>query len=167
MEKKQILICCNRTMNIGGIEKVLTTLLKRFDTQRYHILLVIHDTNGPFYDELPKDAVDVFYTSSLPVEQYLKDDLKHLRFAKVLQGLWDRLLLRLDKDWYAKIKYTYRISRRGLVFPQHFDCAISYSCDYSDLSMVVEADADKRIAFVHGDATYHPRAARLNDKLVR
>lgn len=167
MDKKRILLCCNRTMNIGGIEKVLTTLLNKFDTEQYQILLVIHDAKGVFFAKLPRENIAYFFTSSIDAKTYLADDLKHFRLGKVVSGLWNRLMLRLDNDWYARIMYTYRICQRGLVFPGHFDCAISYSCDYSDLSMIVQADTDKRIAFVHGDATYHPRSARLNDKLIR
>lgn len=167
MNGKRILLCCNRSMNIGGIEKALTTLIKTLDTKNDQILLVIHDAKGAFSDELPKENIQLFCTNTVDAKQFLKDDLKHLRLGKLLCGLWNRLMLRLDPDWYARIMYSYRLHERGLKFPGHFDCAIAFSTDYSDLSMIVEADADKRVAFVHGDATYHSRSAKLNDRLIR
>ena len=167
MTGKRILICCNRTLNLGGIEKALTTFLRALNTKDNEILLVLHDKNGPLYSELPLDDINAFYLSDIQASEYLKQDIKKLRFIEVIKGIWNRLRLRSEKDWYARIMYTYRIIERGLRFPGHFDCAISFTTDYSDLSMVAAADADKRIAFVHGDATQGKRAARLNDHLVR
>lgn len=167
MTGKRILICCNRTLNLGGIEKALTTFLRALNTEANEVLLVLYGKNGALYPELPLDDIDVFYVSSIQPSKYLKQDVKNLRVAEVIKGLWNRLRLRVEKDWYARIMYTYRIIERGLRFPGHFDCAISFTTDYSDLSMVAAADADKRIAFVHGDATQGKRAARLNDRLVR
>lgn len=167
MKGKRILICCNRTLHLGGIEKSLTTFLRSFNTKDNDVTLVLHDSEGVLHSELPLEHIKVFYTNSINASDYLKDDIRHLRVAEVAKGIWNRLMLRLDDDWYARIMYTYRIIRRGLVFPGHFDCAISFTSDYSDLSMIASVDADKRISFVHGDATHGRRAARLNDHLVR
>ena len=76
-------------------------------------------------------------------------------------------MLRFSSNWYAKIMYNYNIRKRKLVFPGPFDCAISFSTDFSDLSMVVNANARLRIAFVHADATQNLRAAKLNNKLFK
>lgn len=166
MKGKRILLCCNRAMNIGGIEKALTTLLAEFNTTENEVVLVINSASGAFYEELPTENIQMFCTNTINPTQYLKDDIKHLRLGKVISGLWHRLMLRLDRGWYAQLMHTYHINKRGMIFPGHFDCAIAYSTDYADMAMVVNADADKRVAFVHGDATYYPRPAKLNDKLV-
>lgn len=165
MKGKRILICCNRTLNIGGIEKALTTFLRAFDTEENEVLLVLHDTKGSLHAELPLDHIQVFYVDSVDAKAMLKDDILHFRLMEIAKGLWNRFRLHIEKDWYARIMYTYRIIQRKLVFPGHFDCAISFTSDYSDLSMICRADADKRVAFVHGDATRGERAARLNDHL--
>lgn len=167
MKGKRILICCNRILNIGGIEKALTTFLKAFDTKNNDILLVLHDSKGPLHAELPLENIQVFYTNQICTSEYLKEDIKHFRLIAMLKGIWNRVMIRLDPFWYAKIMYTYRMIKRGLIFDGHFDCAISFTTDYSDLSMALSVDADKRICFVHGDATKNRRAARLNDRLVR
>lgn len=153
-------------MNIGGIEKSLTTLLSEFDKENNEILLVLHDSDGAFFKNLPEKNIQVFYTKNLIASQFLKDDIRHFRLIEVIKGLWNRLMLRIDKDWYAQIMYTYRIMKRGLVFPGHFDCAIAFSTDYSDMAMVLTSNADKKAAFIHGDATFHPYSAKLNDHLV-
>lgn len=167
MKGKRILICCNRTLNLGGIERALTTFLRAFDTENNEVILVLHDSKGVFHSELPLDDITVFYTDSLNTADYLKNDLKSLRIGEVAKGIWNRLMLRLDHDWYARIMYTYRIIQRGLIFPGYFDCAISFTSDYSDLSVVAAVDTKKRVSFIHGDATQGKRAARLNDHLVR
>jgi len=167
MKGKRILISCNRTLNLGGIEKALTTFLRAFNTDENEVFLVLHNSNGILQSELPLEKIKIFYTDSIDASQYFKDDLKHFRINEIIKGLWNRVMLRLDKYWYAQIMYTYHIIKRGLVFPGHFDCAISFTSDYSDLSIVLSVDADKRISFVHGDATQGIRAAKLNDKLER
>lgn len=167
MKGKRILICCNRTLSIGGIEKALTTFLRAFDAKNNKILLVLHDQAGPLYQELPLEDVEVFYTNTISPSQILKEDLKALRLLRVIRGIWYRIRLRLEPDWYARIMHTYKIIQPKLVFPGHFDCAISFTTDYSDLSMICSVDADKRICFIHGDATHGIQAARLNDHLVR
>lgn len=167
MNGKRILLCCNRTLSIGGIEKALTTFLRAFDTKNNEVLLVVYDQEGALHQDLLLEDVEVFYVSTISPAQILKDDLRALRVHRVIQGVWHRIRLRLEQDWYARIMHTYKIIRRQLVFPGHFDCVISFTTDYSDLAMVCSADADKRICFVHGDATRGKRAARLNDHLVR
>lgn len=167
MNGKRILLCCNRTLSIGGIEKALTTFLRALDTKNNEVLLVLHDQNGALHQDLPLEDMEVFYTNTISPSQILKDDLKSLRIHRVIQGLWYRIRLRLESDWYARIMHTYKIIQRQLIFPGHFDCAISFTTDYSDLAMICSVDADKRICFVHGDATRGKRAARLNDQLVR
>lgn len=167
MKGKRILICCNRTLNLGGIEKALTTFLRAFNTNENEVLLVLHNSDGVLHAELPLDKIKVFYTNTISSSELLKEDIRKLRLGEVVKGIWNRILLRKETDWYAQIMHTYRILERKLVFPGHFDCAISFTSDYSDLAMVVAADADKRVSFVHGDATQGPRAARLNDHLLR
>lgn len=167
MKGKRILICCNRTLNLGGIEKALTTFLRAFNTNENEVLLVLHNSDGVLHAELPLDKIKVFYTNTISSSALLKEDIRKLRLGEVVKGIWNRILLRKETDWYAQIMHAYRILERKLVFPGHFDCAISFTSDYSDLAMVVAADADKRVSFVHGDATQGPRAARLNDHLLR
>lgn len=167
MKGKRILICCNRTLNLGGIEKALTTFLHAFNTNENEVLLVLHNSDGVLHAELPLDKIKVFYTNTISSSALLKEDIRKLRLGEVVKGIWNRILLRKETDWYAQIMHAYRILERKLVFPGHFDCAISFTSDYSDLAMVVAADADKRVSFVHGDATQGPRAARLNDHLLR
>lgn len=167
MKGKRILICCNRTLSMGGIEKALTSFLRTLNTEDNEVLLVLHDTKGPLHQELDLAHVQVFYVSSISPSEIFKEDLKHLRLIQLMKGIYNRIRLRMESDWYGRIIYTYRILQRKLVFPGHFDCAISFSTDYSDLSMICAADADKRVCFVHGDTSKGTRATRRNDHLVR
>ena len=167
MNKKRILICCNRTLGIGGIEKSLTTFMKEFDTVNNDITLVLHDSNGELYRQLPTENIHMFFTDTVDSAKLLKDDIRYFRVVEIVKGIYNRVMLRLTKNWYARIMYTYRTIQRKLRFPGIFDCAISFTTDYSDLSMVVTANTNKRIAFVHADATQNPYIATLNDKLLQ
>jgi glycosyltransferase involved in cell wall biosynthesis len=165
MKNKRILISCNRTLAIGGIEKALANLLRTMNLEDNDVTLILADDKGPLQQLLPHDHLKIIYTSSIDAKALLMDDLRHFRLIKLIKGLWNRLLLRLDSYWYTQIYYQYRIIKRKLIFPHKFDCAISYTTDMSDLSIVAHVDAAKRICFVHSDATAGKRSARLNDCL--
>lgn len=167
MKDKRILLCCNRTLGIGGIEKALTTFVKVFDTENNDITLVLSDSNGELFQQLPTKNVHIVYTGSVNSVELLKDDIKHFRIIEIAKGIYNRIMLRLNQNWYAQIMYTYRIIQRKLQFQGPFDCAISFTTDYSDLSMALAANTDKRVAFVHADATQNPYIATLNDGLLR
>lgn len=167
MKDKRILLCCNRTLGIGGIEKALTTFVKVFDTENNDVTLVLSDSNGELFQQLPTKNVHIVYTGNINSVELLKDDIKHFRIVEIAKGIYNRIMLRLNQNWYARIMYTYRIIQRKLQFQGPFDCAISFTTDYLDLSMALAANADKRVAFVHADATQNPYIATLNDGLLR
>ena len=101
MTGKRILICCNRTLNLGGIEKALTTFLRALNTKDNEILLVLHDKNGPLYSELPLDDINAFYLSDIQASEYLKQDIKKIRFIEVIKGIKDTVdcnITFFDKD---------------------------------------------------------------------
>ena len=167
MTGKRILICCNRTMSLGGIEKALTTFVKAFDTENNDITLVLLDDSGDLFPQLCVDNLGIIYTRNIFNQNPIKEDIKALKIFEIVKGLWYRFRLRTNKGWYEDIMYTYKIFRRKLHIKGHFDTAISFTTDYSDLSMVLDSDADKRIAFVHADASQNPKIARYNDSLLR
>lgn len=167
MRDKRILLCCNRTLGIGGIEKALTTFVKVFDTENNMVTLVLSNSSGELFQQLPTENIQIVYTGDINSAAMLKDDIKHFRIAEIVKGVYNRVMLRLNHNWYARIMYTYRIIQRKLQFQGPFDCAISFTTDYSDLSMALTANTDKRVAFVHADATQNPYIATLNDGLLR
>lgn len=167
MTDKRILLCCNRTLGLGGIEKALTTFVKAFDTENNDVTLVLSDENGELFPQLPTENIHIFYTNSIDSVALLKDDLRHFRIFEILKGIYNRIILRLNQNWYARIMYTYRIIQRKLTFQGPFDCAISFTTDYSDLSMALAVNTNKRIAFVHADATRSKYIAMLNDSLLQ
>ena len=167
MPKKRILISCNRTLNLGGIEKSLTTFLKAFDTKRYDVTLVLNNKNGPLFEELNLSDIHTIFVNEFDTAQLIMNDIVHFRLIRLLKSLIYRLNLRITKDWYARIMYTYRIIEPTIDIPGHFDLAYSFTSDYSDLSIVLKVDASKRACMIHGDATRNPKHARMNDPLMR
>lgn len=167
MKGKRILLCCNRTLGIGGIEKSLTTFVKELDTENNRVTLVLSNSSGELFQQLPTENIQIVYTGNINTSEMLKDDIKHFRIAEIAKGAYNRIMLRLNHNWYARIMYTYRIIQRKLQFQEPFDCAISFTTDYSDLSMALAANTDKHVAFVHADATQNPYIATLNDHLLR
>jgi len=167
MEKKRVLISCNRTLGMGGIEKSITTFVNAFDTDRYDVTLVLNNRNGERNSELNLDNIRVVYVNDFDSSRLLKDDIRKFRILPVIRSFYYRMMLRITSDWYAKIMYTYKIIERAIVIPGRFDLAYSFTTDYSDLSIVLKADAGKRACMIHGDAGLNPNHAKMNDHLVR
>ncbi len=166
MTKKNILISCNRIIGIGGIEKSLVTFLNAFNKEHYNIILVVSSSDGEFFSLIDTSKIELYYTKNINPTSVLKDDLSAFSISNVIKGLYCRLALRFNKHWYAQIMYMYRAVSHKIRFDQYFDCAISFTTDYSDLGIISSVNTNKRVAFVHGDASLDKYVAKLNDKLL-
>lgn len=166
MKGKKILISCNRILSLGGIEKALTTFIKAFDTENNDVTLVLHNKEGELFKELDLTNVKTIFIEDFDTSSLLTNDIKHFRLFRILKSLYYRFMLRATNDWYARIMYTYKIIAPAITIPGHYDIAMSFTSDYSDLSIVSNVDADKRACMVHGDASINKKHAKLNDPLV-
>lgn len=166
MKNKKILISCNRTLNTGGIEKSLTTFIKLFNTKENEVTLILFDKEGSMFSELELENVTVIYTKDLMHDNPIFNDIKKLKLLELIKGLYYRIMIRIKRNWYENIMYTYKIYQNQLMIEGEFDCAISFTTDYSDLAIVDKVNSKKKIAFVHADASRNPKIARLNNKLL-
>lgn len=166
MEKKKILISCNRTLNLGGIERALIKFLKAIDRDSYNVTLVLHDNKGVLYSDIDLTGIEVYFTDKCNARLQLQDDVKHIRVLALARSFYYRAMLRVDKDWYANIMYSYKIIQKQINIPGQFDLALSFTTDYSDLSIITKADAKKKACMVHGDPRLSRKHAKLNDHLL-
>ena len=82
------------SMDIGGIEKALISLLKRIDYKKYEVTLILEKKSGVFLDELPKNV---------KVLEYKTNGSANVLFRKIVNRI------KLIK-WRFKLKNKYDFS---------------------------------------------------------
>jgi glycosyltransferase involved in cell wall biosynthesis len=155
--KKKVLII-NFNMEIGGVERALSTLLENIDYDKLSISLHLHSHAGPLMplinsnvNLLEEDAV--CNTFNLPIKQLIKDRhftlaLKRL-FAKVAAswfkfryGSTESGAYQLQKIWDYCVNNTEKLK-------EDFDVAISYHWPHHYTAF--KTTAKKKIAWIHTD----------------
>ena len=166
-DMRKILIVCNRTLNLGGIETSLIQLVKALASNSQNVItLLIADTKGVLTDRLPSN-IELIVNPYERASYEFHDDLKKLKIPKIIYGIFHRVKLRLTKLFYGKIKEWYKIAAPYFEVKGSYDLAIAYSTDYSDLAIVIEkVAAKKKIAFLHSDPTVNMKVAKINDRLL-
>ena len=115
--KKKIAIVFNR-MIVGGAEKALLNFIRALDTERFDITLFTLNNTGAYFDELPKD-ITIRFTACDNTQEQFWDDVRHIRIAKVVNGIYCRIMIRLCRDEYKKFSYTLRSYPK---LEGYFDC---------------------------------------------
>ena len=154
--KKQLLFI-HPTMQFGGAEKSLQTLLSLLDYEKYDVDLLLFRRDGSLLEllpeqvrliELPQDA----QTFSMPIaascktflkQGKLKKALARLRFSNAVRG--DLSARRLEqRGWYYQKKAYTPLSRE-------YDAAIAY-LEGSPIYFCADCvRAKKKIAYIHSD----------------
>lgn len=168
MSKRTIIVVCNRTLNLGGIETSLVRLLKLLSADcNNRITLVLGDENGGLFQQIPAEIHIILHPYEKATSGFLKD-AKRLRIGRVARGAFYRVLVRTARHFYKKLKCWYKIAEPYIEIPGSYDCAIAFSTDYSDLSIVLDkVAAHKKAAFLHSDPSRDVVSAKMNDRLLR
>lgn len=154
--KKQLLFI-HPTMQFGGAEKSLQTLLSLLDYEKYDVDLLLFRRDGSLLEllpeqahliELPQDA----QTFSMPIAASCKTFLKQgklnkalarLRFSQAVRGDLSARMLE-QRGWnYQKKAYTF--------LHKEYDAAIAY-LEGSPIYFCADCvRAKKKIAYIHSD----------------
>lgn len=147
--KKKIAII-STAMVVGGVEKVLTELLKNFDLNRYEVDLWLSGPGGAFERLIPAD-VKVRYWGQGDTKELLLSSIRERKLYPVIRGLWYRLLVRVWRnDWYRNSVYS--VKALPMCDNEKYDCVIAYQ----GISIAILATAlyrfkaTKKIAWIHG-----------------
>lgn len=132
------------SLNCGGAEKSLLSLLPLLDKERYHISLWILHRGGILENLIPKwiDIIEVNLSSF--------DSLK-FKMAYVLHSFYIRILrfLHIHQHGAESLWKTTGWARKGL--NQTFDVAIAYQQGFPTYLVASKIKAKKKIAWVNAD----------------
>lgn len=152
MNKKKILFV-NDEMVVGGVARILCTLLKLMDRDKYEIDLLVLHNHGELIKEVPSDiniipGTSFFNTIDIP--------LKECSFLNIFSKI--RLLLSM-KSGSIKNKI---ISERKKILKKHYDIEFAAKEGFCTI-FTAYGDSDKKINWVQTDYKVNNYAAHHMD----
>lgn len=156
MVKRQIAFVMN-TMNVGGIEKVLTVLLNNIDYGRYEVDLWLRNPGGKMFSRINSN-VSMNYWGISDTRQELIEQIKQGKKYTVVRGIVYRVLLRLyKKDWV--INEIYAAKAQELCTAKEYDCVIAYQGISASViaTSLYRLKSEKKIAWIHGEDAFLAR----------
>ncbi|WP_342613883.1 glycosyltransferase [Peribacillus frigoritolerans] len=166
---KKVLIMLS-SMNIGGVEKSLLSLLSVFPKENYEITILLLEKKGEFLNYLP-DWVKVeevnWYKYIKPIitqppQMTVKTYIHNKNFLELLIFLFSYYIDKKFNQRYLFYKNIFRnVSNRN----DYYDVAISYQgpTDIIDYYIINKVKAKKKISWVHFDISNH----QINDRFYK
>ncbi|MFZ3577235.1 glycosyltransferase [Virgibacillus sp. DJP39] len=160
------------SMNIGGVEKSLLSLLSVIPKEKYDITVLLLEKKGGFLNLVP-DWVKVeevkWFNKVKPIimqppQQTIDNYMNNKQFFKVFPFVSSYLISKHMNDRYIYYKHVFKR------IPNHkdkYDVAIAYQgpTDIIDYYLVNKVTANKKISWIHFDVSKHPINVKLYNKL--
>ena len=149
--KKKILFFID-SLNCGGAEKSIVSLLRLLNYNIYEVDLLLFARGGVFEKYLPKEVNVLSFRDFYPLS--LKE-----RFRQIIYSV----KLRVDKPCHsAELRWRSFSSCYG-VFPRNYDVAIAYQQGFPTYFVASYVNASKKISWINADlkkAGYNPEFNR-------
>lgn len=160
------------SMNIGGVEKSLLSLLSEIPKNKYEITVLLLEKKGGFLEYLPdwvkveeaKWFKDVKPIIMQPPQQTVKDFVKKNQYFKILTFIWSYFI----SKYFNNRHLYYQNVFKSIPFNNNtYDVAISYQgpTDIIDFYIAYRVKASKKITWVHFDLSKHLVNRKLFEKL--
>lgn len=170
---KKILFMVN-SLNIGGVEKSLISLLSQIPKYKYDITILVLDKKGGFLKYVP-DWINVEEVSGFKSikriilqspHQTIKDYYNDEKYFKIITYIYSYFLSKYtnDRDIYYK-----NIFKDIPYNSNEYDVAISYQgpTDIMDYYIVNKVSANKKISWIHFDISKFPINTKLYTKIYK
>lgn len=158
------------SMNIGGVEKSLLSLLSEIPRNKYEITLLLLEKKGGFLDQIPswvkvKEANwfnDIKPIIMQPPKQTIKGYIEKGNYLKLVSFF---MCYMIDKYFDNRYLYYKNVFKDVPFNEEEYDVAIAYQgpTDAIDYYITHKVKADKKISWVHFDISRH----YINNKLYK
>ena len=165
--KKKILFMVS-SMNIGGVEKSLLSLLAVIPEEKYEITILTLDKKGGFLEYIPNnvkliEAEWFKYIKPLIMDSpqnIIKRYIKNYEFLKIPSFIYSYFKSKKTNDRYIYYKHVLKSIPEC---KEKYDAAIAYAgpTEIIDAYISRKVKAEKKIAWVHFDISKH----KINKKL--
>jgi len=158
------------SMNIGGVEKSLLSLLSVMPRDQYDVTLLLLEKKGGFLDLIPdwvkiEEAEwfkDINPVIMQPPQKTISDSYKRKQFKYILSFVISYLLSKYFNNRHLFYKFILKKVPSNIKL---YDVAISYQgpTDIIDFYIANKVTAKKKISWIHFDLSKH----LINDKLYK
>ena len=165
--KKKILFMVS-SMNIGGVEKSLLSLLAVIPKEKYEITILTLDKKGGFLEYIPNNVKLIeaeWFKYIKPIimdspQNIIKRYIKNYEFLKILSFIYSYFKTKKTNDRYIYYKHVLKSIPEC---KEKYDVAIAYAgpTEIIDAYISRKVKAEKKIAWVHFDISKH----KINKKL--
>ena len=165
--KKKILFMVS-SMNIGGVEKSLLSLLAVIPKEKYEITILTLDKKGGFLEYIPNNVRLIeaeWFKYIKPIimdspQNIIKRYIKNYEFLKILSFIYSYFKTKKKNDRYIYYKHVLKSIPEC---KEKYDVAIAYAgpTEIIDAYISHKIKAEKKIAWVHFDISKH----KINKKL--
>ncbi len=156
------------SMNIGGVEKSLLSLLSAIPKDKYEITILTLDKKGGFLEYIPNnvkliEAEWFKYIKPLIIDSpqnIIKRYIKNYEFLKIPSFIYSYFKSKKTNDRYIYYKHVLKSIPEC---KEKYDAAIAYAgpTEIIDAYISRKVKAEKKIAWVHFDISKH----KINKKL--
>lgn len=165
--KKKILFMLS-SMNIGGIEKSLLSLIEVIPKEKYDITILLLEKKGGFLDYIPEHIKVIeaeWFKEIKPIimdspQNTIKRYMKSGRIVKILSFIYSYYKAKNSGDRYI---YYKNILKSIPLNKEYYDVAIAYAgpTEIIDTYIGHKVNCNKKISWVHFDISKH----KINEKL--
>ena len=165
--KKKILFMVS-SMNIGGVEKSLLSLLAVIPKEKYEITILTLEKKGGFLEYIPNNVKLIeaeWFKYIKPIimdspQNIIKRYIKNYEFLKILSFIYSYFKTKKTNDRYIYYKHVLKSIPEC---KEKYDAAIAYAgpTEIIDAYISRKVKAEKKIAWVHFDISKH----KINKKL--
>ena len=165
--KKKILFMVS-SMNIGGVEKSLLSLLAVIPKEKYEITILTLDKKGGFLEYIPNNVKLIeaeWFKYIKPIimdtpQNIIKRYIKNYEFIKIPSFIYSYFKSKKTNDRYIYYKHVLKSIPEC---KEKYDVAIAYAgpTEIIDAYISRKVKAEKKIAWVHFDISKH----KINKKL--
>jgi glycosyltransferase involved in cell wall biosynthesis len=162
------------SMNIGGVEKSLISLLSNIPQEEYDVTILLLEKKGEFLEYIPgwvKVEEASWFKNVKPIimqppQQTLKGYLNSKQYLKVPSFLFSYLISKYLNNRYI---YYHNVAKDIPFNANTYDIAISYQgpTDIIDYYIARKVNAPMKISWVHFDISQHKVNNNLYKKLYR
>ncbi|MFP3379838.1 glycosyltransferase [Bacillus sp. SIMBA_069] len=160
------------SMNIGGVEKSLLSLLSVIPKEKYDVTVLMLEKRGGFLKQLPSwvKIEEVTWFENIkpkimqPPKKTINEYFENTRYIKGLNFLLTYVVSKKLKDRYIFYKEIFKDIPHN---KNKYDIAIAYQgpTDIIDYYIVNRVASEKKISWIHFDVSQHQINTKLYEKL--
>lgn len=160
------------SMNVGGVEKSLLSLLSVIPKDKYNITVLTLEKSGDFLNKIPnwvKIEEASWFKSIKPIimqapQDTIKEYLNNKEYVNIMMFMYSYFISKYFNNRYLYYKNVLRSVPQDI---RTYDVAISYAgpTDIIDSYIIEKVKAKKKISWVHFDISKHKINKKLYTKL--